>query len=115
MPSGFGPFLATSPNGDMNVCDDSSDSPCEEDFATFCPVGWDLCTEGQFNARNDGWADGFGPELLGEIHCRGDGDGGGAGHYTIDSNPLSDDVAMNCWYGSSRADTWLVWVWLQRA
>jgi cysteine-rich repeat protein len=90
--------LSTSPGADMVVC--SNPNTCEQDYETLCPSGWLLCGPKQFNARNAGWSFSVGSKKgLGAIRCRS---GGGAGHYTIDNSPLSNDEANNCWYGSSR-------------
>lgn len=92
-------LLSTAPSGTMVLCDDPSNTICEQDFETLCPVGWQLCSQLEFNARNDGW--GFSaPSIgLGEIYCRLSS---GAGHLSV-SGPLGTDSPVNCWYGSSRA------------
>ncbi len=95
--------LSISPGNDMVVCDDPTDQTCEQDFATLCPAGWNLCTMGQHHARNDAWSFAPGAAALGEIGCRGAGGGNGAGHYTVYSGRLSIDEAFNLYYGSSRS------------
>ncbi|MFH1532386.1 MAG: hypothetical protein ABIK09_16805 [Pseudomonadota bacterium] len=90
--------LSTSPGGDMVIC--SKPSTCEQDYETLCPPGWLLCSPKQFNGRNTGWSYSVGGTMaLGAIRCRS---GSGAGHFTVDNSPLSNDEADNCWYGSSR-------------
>ncbi len=95
--------VTRSPSGLAVVCDDPTNTTCEEDFETLCPVNWQLCTQLQLNNRNDGWdfALGGGPAgtVVGEIHCRS---GSGAGHYTRASGNLGDDEPLNCFFGSSR-------------
>ena len=101
-------LLSTSPTGTMMLCDDPTDSTCEEDMETLCPPGWGLCTRLQHINRNAGWnvpTGGFGsPEVaVGEIYCRG---GGQSGQYTLGPydgvTSLEDDPPLNCGYGSSR-------------
>merc|ERR1712080_274410 len=53
--SGSATLLTTSPGLDMVLCKDMTMSTCEKDFETLCPAGWNLCTPGQFNNRNDDW------------------------------------------------------------
>ncbi|HLT34733.1 MAG TPA: DUF4215 domain-containing protein [Enhygromyxa sp.] len=92
--------LATSPGGNMVVCDDPNNATCEEDGETLCPIGWGLCSRDQFINRNDGWDYPLvGKVVVGEIYCR---NGGGAGHYTLSNGTLATDHAFNCNYGSSR-------------
>jgi hypothetical protein len=42
-----GVLVATSPGGDMKVCDDPNDATCEKDVEMLCPVGWGLCSRSQ--------------------------------------------------------------------
>jgi hypothetical protein len=98
---------STSPSGTQMVCDDPTNTTCEEDAETLCPVGWNLCPRLQHWNRNDGWAyvAGGANIVVGEIYCRGSS---GAGHYTLgpyagSGGPLSIDAPLNCGYGSSRA------------
>jgi hypothetical protein len=105
--SGGSNLISTSPSNDMVLCDDPTDTTCEEDFETLCPVGWGLCTQPQLTNRNTGWnqpVGGGASAALGEIMCRG---GGGAGHYSVGPydgiTNLQDDAPLNCGYGSSRA------------
>lgn len=97
--------LSTSPDGTSMICDDPVDATCEQDMATLCPVGWNLCGDLQHNNRNDGWnfaVSGSNP-ALGEIYCR---TFGGAGHLSLGSyngyNNLGQDTTKNCGFGSSR-------------
>merc|ERR1712080_325977 len=53
--SGSATLLTTSQGLDMVLCKDMTMSTCEKDFETLCPAGWNLCTPGQFNNRNNGW------------------------------------------------------------
>ncbi len=98
--------LSTSPGGDMVVCDDPTDTVCEQDVETLCPVGWQLCSYQQHTERNAGWTYPLTPAqnvVVAEIYCRASG---GAGHFTLGTynNPadLSVDIPLNCHYGSSR-------------
>lgn len=98
--------LSVSPGGDMMVCDDPTDTVCEQDVETLCPAGWQLCSYQQHVERNTGWLYPLTPAgnvVVAEIYCRG---GGGAGHFTLGTyeSPadLSVDIAQNCHYGSSR-------------
>ncbi|TDG11390.1 midcut-by-XrtH protein [Seongchinamella unica] len=99
--------LSTSPGGDMVVCDDPTNTTCEEDAETLCPVGMQLCNFDQYNERNDGWDYPVGgptnPIVVAEIFCRVDS---GAGHFTLGPyggvTNLGQDTTMNCGYGSSR-------------
>ncbi len=92
--------------GDMMLCDDPTNTTCEEDFGQLCPIDWHLCTWEEFNLRNDGWTqpnDNY-AKALGVISCRGNG---GAGHFTVPSSGsqntlLGEDEVHNCWYGSSQ-------------
>lgn len=103
--------LSTSPSGTMVVCDDPTDTTCEEDFEALCPPGWGLCSRLQHINRNTGWTFATGnmvggPDVVvGEIHCRA---GSGAGHYTLGPyggvTTLEDDPVLNCGYGSSRPE-----------
>jgi hypothetical protein len=96
-------LLSRSPGGSVIVCDHPSDSVCEENFETLCPVGWSLCSRTQFLNRNAGWSYVPGQRVLGTIHCR---NGAGAGHFTFGwsggSNAMSFAEPMNCAFGSSR-------------
>ncbi len=104
--------LTTAPNGLAILCDDLTDSTCEQDLASLCPVGWDLCTHAQFTNRNDGWDFLINSSMtaLGEIQCRLFlGDIAGAGHLTVpypsfagEQQLLSFDTEFNCQFGSSR-------------
>jgi cysteine-rich repeat protein len=93
-------LLAQNPAGDMVVCDDPTDTVCEQDGETLCPAGWGLCTREQHINRNTGFD--FAVRavvVVGEIHCR---TSGGAGHYTLSSGNLNQDSSLDCAYGSSR-------------
>ncbi|MBM4372362.1 MAG: hypothetical protein FJ098_11955, partial [Deltaproteobacteria bacterium] len=98
-------LLSTAPSGTMVLCDDPTDTVCEENFGTLCPAGWHLCSHKEYNARNTGWT--FSPltRALGTIQCRSSS---GAGHFTLPDQGnvgavLNQDVAAtNCWFGSSR-------------
>ena len=101
-------LLSIAPGGDMVLCDDPTDTTCEEDMEILCPAGWGLCSREQHINRNAGWnvatgAFGTGEVVVGEIYCR---NGNGAGHYTLGPydgvTSLSDDPPLNCGYGSSR-------------
>jgi cysteine-rich repeat protein len=98
-------LLVQNPAGTMVVCDDPTNTVCEQDAETLCPAGWGLCTREQHVNRNTGFdfaVDGS-VVVVGEIHCR---TGSGAGHYTIGPydgiTNLSQDPVLNCHYGSSR-------------
>lgn len=98
--------LSTSPGGDMMVCDDPTNTTCEQDVETLCPVGWQLCSYQQHVERNAGWTYPLTPAgnvVVAEIYCRANG---GAGHFTLGTYEapadLSVDIAQNCHYGSSR-------------
>ncbi len=95
--------VAHNPGASIVVCDDPQDSTCEQDFATLCPVGYDLCTADQYNAGNDNWDGTVTERMLGEIHCRGQNIDSGAGHYSIWTKdvPYSVDVPDNDIAGSS--------------
>lgn len=103
--SGGATRLSTNPLGNMVLCDDPADGTCEEDFATLCPAGWDLCTHLQHESRRAGWTYDLGSQrALGELYCRPIG---GAGHFTVpdtggSSSVVGDAVPFNCYYGSSR-------------
>lgn len=99
-------MLSTSPGGDMMVCDDPTNSTCEQDVETLCPVGWQLCSYQQHAERNAGWSYPLYPAgnvVVAEIYCRSDS---GAGHFTLGTinspDDLGVDIPMNCHYGSSR-------------
>jgi len=99
-------LLSTNPSGNMVVCDDPTNTTCEEDMEMLCTGGWGLCTRLQHINRNDTWnypVGGGGSVVVGEISCRG---GGAAGHYTLGPydgvTNLMDDPPLNCGYGSSR-------------
>ena len=105
--SGGADLVATSPGGDMVLCDDPTDLTCEQDFENLCPIGWELCTQPQQNNRNDGWNVPVGngsSAALGEIHCRG---GGGAGHFSVGPydgiTNLQQDAPLNCGRSSRAA------------
>ena len=53
--SGGAVMLAESPGGDMVVCDDPTNTVCEQEAETLCPVGWGLCTREQHVNRNTGF------------------------------------------------------------
>ncbi len=96
-------LISTAPSGTMVLCDDPTDSTCEQDNGSLCPVGWHLCSRDEFNNRNGGWTYPYsGTKGLGTIHCR---NGGGAGHFTLyyDSGitNFGQDSSYNCGYGSS--------------
>lgn len=92
-------LLGVNPMGTMAVCDDPTDTVCEQDAETLCPAGWGLCTREQHVNRNDGFDFPLGNVVVGEIHCRVSG---GAGHYTLAGGNLNQDLGLNCDYGSSR-------------
>jgi cysteine-rich repeat protein len=99
--------ISTAPGGTMMLCDEPTDTTCEQDFATLCPPGWDLCTHLQFNNRNAGWSYSIpSTRTVGEIYCRTTTSG--AGHFTAPDSgasfphPASSTVAFNCYFGSSR-------------
>ena len=98
-------MLGVNPAGDMVVCDDPTDTVCEQDAETLCPAGWGLCTREQHHARNAGfdYPVSNGVVVVGEIFCR---NSSGAGHYTLGPydgvTNLSEDAPLNCGYGSSR-------------
>jgi cysteine-rich repeat protein len=91
------------------LCDDPTDATCEENMATLCPPGWDLCTHLQFANRNSGWSYSLASNrAIGEIYCRGSTSTSGAGHFTVPDSgtsvpfAISTPVAFNCYFGSSR-------------
>merc|ERR1712013_77314 len=90
----------------MVLCDDPTDSTCEEDLETICPVGFHLCTALEFNALNDNWDFKINEKQkpVGEIFCRARG---GAGHFSLKPTHrnlihLSSDTEENHTHGSSR-------------
>jgi cysteine-rich repeat protein len=91
--------LSVAPGNNMMACQNVN--TCEQDYGTLCPIGWGLCSNKQFIARNTGWNFESNTQTLGAIRCRQQI--GGAGHFTIGANlSLSIDHGDNCWYGSSR-------------
>jgi len=91
--------VAQNPEATIVVCDDPTDSTCEQDFSTLCPADWHLCSADEYNSGNDNWQGDVPTWLLGEITCRSSG---GAGHYTVEDGGLfSNDVAFNQIAGSS--------------
>ena len=101
--SGGANVVSLAPSGTAVLCDDPTDSTCEEDFGSLCPADWHLCGREEFNARNDGWTQPYSNANrgLGTIHCRING---GAGHftYTYDgATTFGQDAAQNCGFGSS--------------
>jgi cysteine-rich repeat protein len=96
-------LVATSPAGDMVVCDHPNDAVCEQDVETLCPQGWGLCSRDQYINRNDAWNAAPGGVIVAEIYCR---NGNGAGHFTLGPYGgfanLSNDIPFQCGYGSSR-------------
>jgi len=88
----------------MIVCDDPGNTTCEQNFASLCPLGWDLCTHLQHENRRSGWTFDVGSRrALGEIYCRRSG----AGHFTVPDTGASSTVVgaavpFNCYFGSSR-------------
>lgn len=97
--SGNAVEITTDPDLDMVVCSDPN--VCEQDYASICPAGWNLCTHAQYVQRNDNWNYQLpgNQVLLAAIRCRMSG---GAGHYSRAFGWLSDDYQDNCQYGSSR-------------
>lgn len=99
--------VSTAPSGDMVVCDDPTNTTCEQDLEDSCPTGWGLCTQLQHNNRNTGWnfplGGGAAGTVVGEISCRSFG---GAGHHSLGPydgiTNLNQDAPLNCGYGSSR-------------
>ncbi|MFT4626472.1 MAG: hypothetical protein ACI8PZ_005149 [Myxococcota bacterium] len=100
-------LTATAPGGDMVLCDDPTDVTCEEDFGALCPTDWHLCSDTEYNNRNDGWGEPVpADKALGTIYCRGEGPADGAGHFSVSYDgivSLGDDETINCGYGSSRS------------
>ena len=99
--------VSTAPLGNMMLCDDPTNTTCEEDFEAMCPISWHLCTMDEFNAYNDGWTEPTSTyeRALGVIWCRSNGE---AGHFTVpDSSSgntdLGQDEVFNCYYGTSNA------------
>ena len=93
-------LMATAPGNDMVICDDPTNSTCEEDFETLCPVDWHLCSQPEYNNRNDGWNISAPGTPVGTRYCRWNG---GAGHFTLGSGQdLSEDEELNCHWGTSR-------------
>ena len=99
-------LLSVAPSGKAVVCDDPANSTCEQDAEQLCPMNWHLCGYEEFLVRNNAWDFPLGPEdpvVVGEIYCR---ESWGAGHLAIGSysgaDSLSDDILLNCGYGSSR-------------
>ncbi len=99
-------LLSVAPSGKAVVCDDPADTTCEQDAEQLCPMNWHLCGYEEFLVRNNAWDFPLGaddPVVVGEIYCR---ESWGAGHFAIGSysgaDSLSDDILLNCGYGSSR-------------
>ena len=97
--SGGAQLLSFSPSGTEALCDDPSDSVCEQDLESICPSGWGLCTPLQHNNRNTGWTFLKPNVAVGEIFCR---TSLGAGHYTLGGSALDIPLPLNCSLGSSR-------------
>ena len=92
--------MATAPGNDMVICDDPTNSTCEQDFETLCPVDWHLCSQPEYNNRNDGWNINAPGTPVGTRYCRWYS---GAGHFTLGSGQdLSEDKELNCHWGTSR-------------
>lgn len=93
-----GVLVATSPGGDMKVCDDPNDATCEKDVEMLCPVGWGLCSRSQYVNRHNGWTHVVNGSnvVVAEIYCRG---GSGAGHFTLGPyggiSNLGQDIDLN--------------------
>merc|ERR1719233_2462350 len=90
----------------MVLCDDPTDSICEEDLQTICPGGFHLCTTLEFNALNNNWDLKINEKQkpVGEIFCRSNR---GAGHFSLKPTHrnlihLSSDLDKNNIHGSSR-------------
>lgn len=101
-------LLSVAPGGKAVVCDDPQDDTCEQDAEQLCPMDWHLCGYEEFLVRNNAWDFPLGqddPVVVGEIYCR---ESWGAGHFAIGAysgaDSLSDDILLNCGYGSSRPD-----------
>lgn len=94
-------IVSSNPDESIVVCDDPQDSTCEQDFETLCPNNYHLCSAEEYNAGNDNWNGSLSTWLLGEITCR---QGGGAGHFTVESGLYSSDVAPNQIAGSSKPE-----------
>merc|ERR1712080_272516 len=91
--------LSTSPRHDMVLCKGETEQTCEKDFESLCPAGWNLCTPGQFNNRNNGWnynwvQAGAGTPL-GVVFCFGGR--GYALHFGINSNSVLNTNQPKCW------------------
>jgi cysteine-rich repeat protein len=84
----------------IGVCKDTSDSTCEQDFATLCAPGWHLCSGTEHVQLNDDTIIELGEfSAVGVIRCRALG---GSGHYT--SHDFNVDGPDSCEIGSSRTD-----------
>jgi hypothetical protein len=98
-------LVAGNPEQSIVVCDDPTDSTCEQNFTTLCPTDWHLCSAAEYNAGNDNWAGSVPNWLLGEIQCRFSGDDSGfvsgAGHFTVTSGTFNAWVENNKIAGSS--------------
>lgn len=106
--SSGGAKVSVAPAGTMMICKDPNYNTCEKDLEKFCPGGWHLCSQQEFNGRNDGWnhTSTTAHRALGVIQCR---NGGGAGHYTVpdaghNNWNMGQDEQHNCYFGSSRAE-----------
>ncbi|MEC7988033.1 MAG: hypothetical protein VX278_22890 [Myxococcota bacterium] len=101
-------LVSMAPSGTMVLCEDPNHTTCEQDFETFCPTGWHLCTHNEYNNRNDGWTQSIdtSSRALGVRYCR---TSGGAGHFTVPDNTssvssLGTDEIHNCFFGTSRPE-----------
>ena len=93
--------LDRNPEMTVVVCDDPADVTCEEDLATLCPGGWDLCTFEQYHNRNSTWTGiATTQSTVGEIQCRS---ASSAGMWRlVAGNNFGDDTGYSCVQGSSR-------------
>ena len=90
----------------MILCDEATNTVCEKDFASLCPIGFHLCSYVEFNALNDNWNYKWSSNKrpLGEIYCRGKSPSGNqGGHFTKRWALMSDDE-KNCLISSSRPE-----------
>lgn len=107
--NGNGTLLSTAPGSDMVLCKDENRNTCEKDLEILCPVGWHLCSQKEFNNRNDDWnynwkdSSDNGPGNtntdrdgipFGVIYCWKHG---GATNFGINGDMLNVDVPANCW------------------
>jgi len=99
--------VSTAPGGLAMVCDDPTNSTCEQDVESLCPANWHLCSDLEHNNRNSSWNFNIRPPtVVGEIFCR---TGSGAGHFTLGTvggeTSLGQDTVKNCHFGSARPDS----------